>query len=178
MADPATTTATAAADAGSGGLPQFDLAQWPGQMVWVLIVFAILYVLFARVFVPRVGGAIDMREQRIAGDIGEARRLKAEAEAASTAAGAEMDEARGRARKLALDAHDAAKSAGAARQAGEDAKVAATLEAAEARIAAARGEAMGHVRAIAADTALAMIEKLSGTPASPAEVERALAGHA
>ncbi|MDQ2861725.1 MAG: hypothetical protein M3T55_13605, partial [Pseudomonadota bacterium] len=106
MADPA-------ASGGAGGLPQFDLVQWPGQMVWVLIVFAVLYVLFAKVFVPGVGGAIDAREAKIAGDIAEARRLKAEAEDQARAAAGEMHEARENARKLAAEAKAAAKTAAA-----------------------------------------------------------------
>ena len=30
----------------AGGLPQFDLTQWPGQIVWALVVFFVLYLLF------------------------------------------------------------------------------------------------------------------------------------
>ena len=174
MADPA----AGAAAAGAGGLPQFDLAQWPGQMVWVLIVFAVLYVLFAKVFVPGVGGAIDAREAKIAGDIAEARRLKAEAEAQAKAAAGEMDEARERARQLAADAKREARNAAARRRAEEAGRLAKGFEEAETRIAAAKNEAMGHVRAIAAGTALAMIERLTGAPATTGEVDRALKGGA
>ena len=45
-------------EGGAGGLPQFDLAMWPGQMAWFLIFFAIVFVLMVRVFVPRIGGTI------------------------------------------------------------------------------------------------------------------------
>ena len=59
MAAPAT---AAAAEQGSGGLPQFDLTQWAGQMIWALVIFAVLYFVIARVFVPRLGGTIEARE--------------------------------------------------------------------------------------------------------------------
>jgi F-type H+-transporting ATPase subunit b len=172
MADPAA-TATAAGQ-GAGGLPQFDLAQWPGQMVWVLAIFAILYVLFAKVFVPGVGGAIDAREAKIAGDIAEARRLKSEAEDQAKAAAGEMDASRERARKVAADAKAEAKSAAARRRAEEAGRLAKGFADAEARIAAAKSEAMGHVRAIAAGTALAMIERLTGAAATTGEIDLAL----
>ena len=181
MADPATVASAAASVAekgGAGGLPQFDVAQWPGQMVWVLIIFAILYVLFAKVFVPAVGGTIDAREDKIAGDIGEARRLRDSARADADAAAGEMAAARGRAQRLAVEAQAAAKAATAERQGLEDAKLAETLAAAEARIAVARAEAMGHVRTIAIDTAQAMIARLTGTAAEASEVEQALSAHA
>ena len=174
MADPA----AGAAAAGAGGLPQFDLAQWPGQMVWVLVIFAALYVLFAKVFVPGVGGAIDAREAKIAGDIAEARRLKGEAEAQAKAAAGEMDEARARARKVAADAKAQARSAAAKRRAEEAGRLAKGFEEAEMQIAEAKNEAMGHVRAIAAGTALAMIERLTGAAATTSEVDLALKGRA
>jgi len=147
---------------------------WPGQMVWILLIFAVLYVLFARVFVPRIAGAIDQREGRISGDIGEARRLRDAAKAEADLAAQELAAARARAMKLAADAQALAKARSAARQAEEDAKLAAVLAAAEARIATARGEAMTHVRAIAVETASAIVARLTGALASPAEVSAAV----
>ena len=158
----------------AGGLPQFDLAQWPGQIVWALGVFLALYLLFAFVFVPRVSGAIETREDKISGDFGNARKLRDEAQAQADAAAREMDEARARAHRVAGEARAAAKSESDARQADEDVKVAALLADAERRIGAARGEAMGHVRAIAAEAAEAMVERLTGAAPTGAEVERAL----
>jgi F-type H+-transporting ATPase subunit b len=174
MTDPASAATTAAADSSASGLPQFDLAQWPGEMVWVLGIFLVLFLLFQFVFVPAVGGTIDAREDKISGDIGDARRLRDEAQAQAAAAAGEMGEARARAHKVASEARDAAKAAAAARQGEEDAKLAARLSEAEQRIAAARGEAMGHVRAIAAETAGAIIERLTGAAASEAELDAAL----
>jgi F-type H+-transporting ATPase subunit b len=170
MADAAT-----AADQSAGGLPQFDLGQWPGEMVWLTIVFVILLLLFYFVFAPRVGGTIADREDKISGDIGQARRLRDEAEAQSKAAAAELAEARARAQRLAADAKAAAANEAASRAAEEEARLGQVMADAEARIAAARNAAMGQVRGIATETAQAIIEKLTGLSADAAEVERALA---
>ena len=179
MADPATAATavagSAAATGGSGGLPQFDVTQWPGQMVWILFIFGVLYLLFSRVFVPAVGGTISSREDKIAGDIGDARRARDAANAEVAAAAGELEAARAKAQRVAAEAQAQAKAAAAERQAQEEAKLAETLAAADARIAAARTEAMTHVREIAVDTAQAMIARLSGVQADRAEVERALA---
>lgn len=164
-----------AADAATSGLPQFDLGQWPGEMLWMAIIFAILLVLFARVFAPRVGGTIADREDKIGGDIGEARRLRDEAEAQSRAAAQELAEARARAQKLAADAKAAASGEAARRAAEEEDRLGQVMAEAEARIAAARNAAMGQVRGIAAETAEAIVERLTGQGADAAEVERALA---
>jgi F-type H+-transporting ATPase subunit b len=164
-----------AAEQASSGLPQFDLGQWPGQMVWMLVIFGILVLLFTFVFAPRVGGAIAEREDKIGADIGEARRLRDEAEAQSKAAADELAEARTRAQRLAADAKSAVANEAARRQADEEARLGQVMAEAEARIAAARAEAMSHVRGIAAETAQAIVEKLTGSAPSAAEVEQALA---
>jgi F-type H+-transporting ATPase subunit b len=172
MADAA--NVAAAAEQGSSGLPQFDLSQWPGEMVWMAIIFGLMVLLFAKVFAPRVGGAIAAREDRIGGDIGEARRLRDEAEAQSKAAAEELAQARARAQKMAADAKAAAGADAARRQAEEEAKLAQTLAEAEGRISAARAEAMRQVRGIAAEAAEAIVTRLTGEAPASADVERAL----
>ena len=171
-----TQASTAPADSGSGGLPQFDLAQWPGQMVWMLIIFTVMFVLFSRVFVPKVGGAIADREDRISGDFGAARKLKEEADATAAAAAAEMDQARAAAQKLAVDAKSKAKADAAKREALEEAKLAEMLAKSEALLTAARDTAMTHVRGIAEDTAGLIITKLTGSAASADEIKSAASG--
>lgn len=158
---------------GSGGLPQFDVAAWPGQMAWFLIFFVIVFVLMSRVFVPRIGGTIAAREGKISGDVAEARRLKEEADAQAVAAAADTAQARAQAMKLGAEARAKAQAEVAARLAQEEAKLAATGAAAEARIAAAREAAMANVGGIAADAAQAIVHKLTGQPVSPAELSAA-----
>jgi F-type H+-transporting ATPase subunit b len=174
MADATTAGADAAAASGGGGLPQFQMAPWPGEIVWALLIFGLLYLLISKVYLPRVSDTIDAREDKIAGDIGEATRARDAARADLEAAAGELAEARTRAHKVAVDAQEAAKAAAAAGRAEEEARLAQTLAAAEARIAADRAEAMGHVRGIALETAQAMIARLTGLEASAAEVERAI----
>ena len=172
MADPRRRAARP--PAGAGGLPQFDPAQWPGQIVWVLVIFAILYLLFARVFVPRLGGAIAAREARIAGDIAEARRLKTEAEAQAAAAAEERRRARDEAQQLALRAKTEAKTSAARRRAEEAGRLAKGFAEAEARIAGARDRAMANVHDVAVEAAAAIITRLTGQPAPADEIEAAL----
>lgn len=177
MADPAIAAAAAASAAdkgGSGGMPQFDVSQWPGQMVWMLIIFVVLYVLFSRVFVPAVAGTINDREDKISADISAARHARDAAQSDMNAAASELSAARGRAQRLALDAQAEAKATAAKRQAEEEAKLATVLAAAEARIADSRAEAMGQVRAIAIDTAQAMVLRLTGSEISSQDIEHAL----
>jgi len=95
MASPTQEGTTEPAQA--GGLPQFDPQWWPGQIVWFLVIFAVVFFLMRLVFVPRIGGTIAARDAKIEGDIADARRLKTEADAQAQAAAAETAQARAQA---------------------------------------------------------------------------------
>ena len=172
----ATGEGTEAAGHESGGLPQFDTVWWPGQIAWLLLIFAVLYVVLAKVLLPKVGGAIETRNEKIAGDLAKARALKAEAEAQSAAAAAEMAEARAKAHRTAAEAKAKAAAEAASREAAEQAVIYKRTAEAEAQIRAAREAAMANVRTIAIETAQAITAKLTGKPASTQEVEDALTG--
>jgi F-type H+-transporting ATPase subunit b len=161
-------TGAAEHEGGSGGLPQFDPQWWPGQIVWLLIIFVVVMT-FMRVFaVPKLGGTITARDEKIAGDIAAARRLKDEAEAQAAAAAAERAQARAEVGKVALEI--------AAALAEQEAKLAETTGAAEAGIAAERDRAMASVAGIASEIAQAMVQKLTGRAASAAELAQAAKG--
>jgi F-type H+-transporting ATPase subunit b len=163
----------AAAEHGKGGLPQFDFQWWPGQIAWFLIIFFVVLA-FIRLFAaPKVGGTIELREGKITSDIAEARRMKEEADVQAQAAAAEAAQARAQAQKVAGEARTKAQAEIAARLAEEEAKLAAAGAEAEARIAKARDAAMGNVQAIAADTAQAIVQKLTGKAPTAAEIAAA-----
>src|SRR3989338_3667214 len=89
---------------GGGGLPQLQFEHWGGQIVWLLLIFAVLYAVLSKGLLPRVSGAFEERGAKIAADIADARRMKEEAEAQARAAAAEVAEARAKAQKTAADA--------------------------------------------------------------------------
>ena len=171
----AETTATSEAPAkASGGMPQFDFAVWPGQIVWALIIFVSLYVVLSRVLLPRVRGALDARAEKISGDMDEARRLRDEAQGQAEAAAREIADARSRAQRTAADAKARAADDAKSRQGDLDADLNRKIAEAEATIRASRDQAMTNVRGIAADAVGAIAVKLTGQAASAEEVEAAL----
>ena len=157
-------------------MPQLDFVYWPGQIFWLLITFGVVYLALSRILLPRVHGTIDARTARIDGDLAEARRLRDQAEQGSQAAEAEMAAARAKAQKTAADAKARSAAEAQVRQGALEAELSAKLTEAETRIRASRDQAMGNVRAIAGETAAAIAEKLTGVPASSAEVDAALSG--
>jgi len=178
-ATPETTHAsTEAAHGGgheSGGLPQFQVEYWGGQIVWLLLIFAVLYGLLSRVFIPRLRGVVDLRARTIAEAVEQARRVQGETGAQAAAAQAELAEARARAHRTAAEAKARIAEETGKRQAAEEARLNERMAEAEGRIRAMRDAAMANVGTIAADTAKAMAEKLTGETVPAKDVEAALA---
>ncbi|MDB5452268.1 MAG: atpB [Caulobacteraceae bacterium] len=162
-------------EAGGGGLPQFQFEHWGGQIVWLLIIFTVLYLILAKVFVPRLRRIQDERADTIAQAVEQARRVQAEADAQAAATQAEIDQSRASARRIAADAKAKAAAELAASQAAEDERLAGELAQAEARIREMRDRAMLNVQTIATDTAKAIVEKLTGKAVTAAELAKGTA---
>ena len=168
-------TATTETAAVSSGLPQFQFQHWPGQIAYLLVLFAILYVLMSRVFAPRIRRVFDERARTISEALSSARSVQAAAEAEAAASAQSLADARASAHKTAADAKAKAGAEAQARRATLDAELDVKLAAADARIRAARDLSMASVSDVAASTVHAIVEKLTGVPASEDEVSAALA---
>jgi F-type H+-transporting ATPase subunit b len=171
---PAGSTEVPAHGAESKGLPQFQFEHWGGQIVWLLLIFLALYLALAKIFIPRLRAVLDERATTIANSVAEARSVQAEAEAQAKAGQAEVDAARTETRRRVAEAKAASAAELASRQKVEDERIAGKLAEAEARIRKTRDKAMTNVSTIAADTAQAILEKLTGDRAEKADLDAAL----
>ncbi len=168
-----TQSATTAEHGSGGGIPQFEFQHWGGQIAYLLVLFAILYVLISRVFAPRLRKVIDERAGAISGALETARLVQTEAQSQASAAAAEVAEARAQSQRVAADARAKAVAEAAERSAATDAEVAGKVADAEARIASMREQAMANVSGIAEDIAKAIVEKLTGKAVTAAEAKAA-----
>ena len=62
------------------GMPQLDPEYWSSQVFWLIIIFLTIYVLISKIFIPKIKGSIDMREDKIRKDLEEAKNFKEQAE--------------------------------------------------------------------------------------------------
>ena len=168
-----THSATGAPEA-HGAFPPFDPATFPSQLLWLAITFGLFYLFLKRVVMPRVGGIIDVRNDRISKDLDQASKLKGEADAAVAAYEQELAEAKKNANSIGQQAADAAKAEADTARKKIEAALDQKLGEAEARIASIKANAMKEVGGIAEDTASAIVEALVGGKASKAEIAAAV----
>lgn len=161
---------------GHSAFPPFQAEHYPSQLVWLTISFALLYVLMAKVALPRIGSILAERSRVIGDELAVAERLKERSDTAHAAYEKALADARVRAQSIAGGTREQK-----AREAEElhkrlDAQLHERLAAAEQSIAATRAAAMGNVHAIAADAASAIVERLIGTAPAARDVAAALSG--
>ncbi len=168
-------TAHTEVPAGQSKFPPFQSAYYPSQFVWLTLTFVLLYVLMARVALPRIGSILAVRSKRIAEDIASAQHFKERSEAAQAAYEKALADARARAQSIANDMHERQAAAAEETNRRLEAELHERLAAAEKSIAATRAAAMGNVGAIAAEAASSIVERLIGKAPAAHEVAGALA---
>ncbi len=146
------------------GMPQLNFKSplTVSQVVWGAIIFVLLYVLLSRWALPKVGTVVEERRTRIAGDLETAHASKAEADRAVDELTEATRRARAEAQASIATATQQAKATAASQAAVANERLDAQLTEAEGRIAAARASAMGALRQVAGETAIAVVTRLTG----------------
>jgi len=155
-------------------MPQLDLSTFTPQLFWLAVWFIVLYVLMAKLGLPRIRVALDARRQQRDDDLARALQMKEAAEAANAAFQRTMAQARGQAQAVVKEATDRLAAEAAERQRVLAADLAQQIAAAEQRIAATKEAALAEVRGIAIDVGGAMVEKLTGSPPNAATLAAAV----
>ncbi len=158
----------------AAGLPQLDPSTYAPQVIWLAITFAVLYVLMARVALPRIGHVLEERRHKIDRNLKMAETLKVDAEDAAEAYEGAMADARARAGNVLGDVRERAAKETAERQAELGARLHADIQEAEAGIAEARDKAVAGIRDLAAEVAHSAAEKLAGETVDAGAVRSAV----
>lgn len=163
------------AEGGHGaGLPQLDASTYPSQIFWLILSFGALYYLMTRKALPRLSEILEARQQRIAGDLDRAAKLRAEAEEAMRRHQQVVAEAQAKAAAQIKEAEERLMAEASRKQAELDADLDRKLGEAEARINAAKNAALSEIQGVAAEVAQAAVQRLAGLQVSEAEVKATL----
>ena len=143
-------------------MPQFDLANFAPQLVWLTIFFAILYFGIVRLTLPKLAKTMDAREGQVSADLSTAEKAKSDADQMGATYAAGIDDAHLAARAAIADAKSKAAASIEKAIAAGNAVIAEKAAAADEVLAAARTKALSEVRSVASDAATAIVEKLTG----------------
>lgn len=155
-------------------MPQLDVTTFSTQIFWLVVSFAVLFVIMWRVAVPRISDALEQRQKRLDDNLEKAAELKKEAEAAIEAYEKSLSEARESAHSLIADAQATLASETAAKDAELGAQIKTMLAESEANIAKATEDAMSNVKEVAEEVAAAAAERLLGEAADASVVSSAV----
>lgn len=153
-----TTHAAEAAEA--AGMPQLDFSSYPNQIFWLLVALVVIYLVLARIALPRIASVLAERQGTITNDLAAAEELKQKAVEAEEAYNKALADARAEAARIVAEAKAEIQADLDAATAKADAEIAARSAESEARIAEIRAEAMGNVKEVAKETAKALVSAL------------------
>ncbi|HEV2099744.1 MAG TPA: F0F1 ATP synthase subunit B' [Stellaceae bacterium] len=157
-------------------MPQLDIGSFAPQLVWLAISFVVLYLLMAKLGLPRVGAAIEARRHRLDQDLTRAQALRDQAAAALAAYEAAQSQARATAQATIREAAGRLAAAAAERQRELAVALSQQVGTAEREIAAASERALAEIRGVAVEVTASIAAKLTGTPVDEREVAAAVDG--
>ncbi|GHB21685.1 ATP synthase subunit b [Pseudovibrio japonicus] len=159
----------------SGSFPPFDSSTYPSQLLWLVLSFGVFYWVMSKVVLPRIGGILEDRRDRIAGDMAEASRLKQETDEAIASYESALADARTKATNLAHEARSKVKAETESARAAAEEQLAAKLSESEQSISRITAESLTHVGEIASETTGELVKALIGGRApAKAEVTKAV----
>lgn len=157
-------------------MPQFDPSTFASQIFWLVVTFVALYLLMARLVLPRITDILGQREDRIDGNLRRAEGLKEEADQVLAAYQKAISDARHQAQAAMAQAAAEITASATRRESEFGRKMAAETAAAETRIRAAKTQALADVRGIAAEVAAMMAVKLTGNAVDPNQAVQTVDG--
>lgn len=153
-------TATAPAYAG-GGMPQMDPTWFANGFLWLVVSFALLYIVIARRIVPTISSVLAAREDAIGGAIREAELAKQEAEKTRGSAASEGNNARAKASEIIAKAQGEISREASEATAKLDRELTQRLSHVSAVLEDSVAKAKAGIEAASAELAAAMVARLT-----------------
>jgi len=155
-------------------MPQLELEYFAPQIIWLVISFTVLWLLMAKLALPRIALILEERQKRISDNLAMAENLKLDADAEIEAYETAISEGQEQARLIISEAIKSSASE-AERQTQElNVSISEMLKEAEERIESAKSIAMGNIEDSAVGIASDIIERLTDKEIQETEVKVAV----
>ncbi len=144
------------------GLPQLDTSTYPSQIFWLVVVFGLMYAVFAKKSLPTIENTIENRSERINNDLDSAERLKDEVSSVQSSYEDSLIGARNSSAELFQDIENQIKEKSETYTKDFKEHSAKQIADLEANIAKVRDKAMEEMSEIAAEVAAEAAAKIIG----------------
>ena len=155
-------------------MPQLDISTFTPQIIWLIITFGVLYLLMAKLALPRIGSILEQRQNRIEDNLAMAQNLKRESEVDAESYETAIFEAREQARTSTQLAIKEMSEESQRRQSELNDRLVSEVKSAEERIAQARKKAMSNIGEMAEDIVLDAAESLIGIAPNKDSIKNAV----
>ena len=158
------------------GLPQLDIATWPSQIFWLVVLFGVGYLVMAKLVTPRIGAVLEERRRTLDGDLEQARTSSDEAATIRAKYEANLEKARAEAAEFTREAAVEAGKLAEEAEAKTAKKLANKIAKAELKLAEAKKSAIANLNEVASAAAVDAVAAIAGLKTT-ATLARKTASH-
>ena len=155
-------------------MPQLELEYFAPQIIWLIISFTALWVLMAKVALPRIGLILEERQKRISDNLAMAENLKLDADAEIEAYETAISEGKEQARIIISEAIKSSASEAEKQTQELNVSISKMLQEAEDRIESAKSKALENIESSAVEITSDIIGHLTDKEFEETEVKVAV----
>ena len=155
-------------------MPQMEFADYMPQVVWLVITFATLYVLMAKLALPRITDILETRQRHLEHDLELSEKLRDEAQTTLAEYDAAIVSARAETESLLAKARESIQTETQERIAELNGRLESEIRESDARIRHAMSQAMDELMIVAGNAARAAVERLAGIKVSDEQAKVAV----
>jgi len=155
-------------------MPQLELEYFAPQIIWLVISFTVLWVLMAKLALPRIGLILEERQKRISDNLAMAENLKLDADAEIEAYETAISEGKEQARLIISEAIKSSASEAEKQTQELNMAISKMLKEAEERIESAKSLAIENIESSAVEITSDIIEHITDKEIQETEVKVAV----
>ena len=152
------------------GMPQLDPKFWVAQIFWLILVFSSLYIIVAKIFLPKITLTIENRKSKIVNDLNEAQKLKESAEFKLKEYDKIIENSKKEAQKIISDGRKKLNEDIEIKKKKFDSEIEKEIQAVEKEIKELKKNSMADIAKIAESTSTEIIKQIIGTEVNKSNV--------
>ena len=156
------------------GMPQLDPKYWPSQAFWLIVIFASLYLVSAKLFIPKIKDTLDNRDSKIKKDLDEAKNLKETAERKKIEYEETIEKAKKQVTKIIFESKNNLNLEIQSKKKIFSKEIEKEIEKAQAEILLLKKNSIDDICKISEDIASKIIEEISGDKLNESSIRAAI----